>query len=101
MTAWPVQADGGGPEPGSAGGDELIEDVRETGQIGQLARWRRFGPLAEAVDPDRADAELVGGHDVVEMALGDVDVAGPVGAGRLVERAPVPMGGLVRADLGR
>ena len=31
MTAWPARADDAGPEPGSAGGDELIEDVCETG----------------------------------------------------------------------
>ena len=46
----------------------------EPGEIGQLARRLRLGRLVEAVDPDRAQAELVRRRDVVEEARRNVDV---------------------------
>jgi hypothetical protein len=47
---------------------------REPRQVGQLARRRRSGRLAETVDPDRRQAELIRRRDVVEEARGDVNV---------------------------
>ena len=65
----------------------------------QLARRLRARGLAEPVDPDRRQAELVRRSDVVEEAGGDVDVRWT--ADPLLERAPVAERGLVRADLRR
>src|SRR5436305_14059708 len=55
--------------------------------------------LAEAIDPDRAEAELVGGTDVVEEARRDVDVG--QAAGLALERLPGAERRLVGADLRR
>src|SRR5712691_11291333 len=81
------------------GGDELIERVGQPGEIGQLAGRCRAGALAETVDPDRAQAELVHGSDVVEEARRDVDVAFPRRRGAREELLPVAVSGFVRADL--
>src|SRR5262249_3004798 len=58
-----------------SGGDELIERVRQARKVRQLARRRRFGALAEAVDPDALESELRCRNNIVEVALCDVDVA--------------------------
>ena len=68
-------------------------------EIGELGRPRQVARLVQTVDPDRGDAELVGGRDVVEEARRHVDVALGIGAEALVERLPVPVRGLVGADL--
>src|ERR671910_2473250 len=78
---------------------ELVEHGAQPGEIGELSRRRRLSLLPETVDPDRADAELACGSDVVEVALGHVDVARPIGVRPLVEGSPVAVRRLVRADL--
>src|ERR671937_260591 len=84
----------------ASGGDELIEHLRETGQVGQLARRRRLVPLPVAVDPDRPQAELVRRDDVVEVALSHMHVPATGDVDPLEEALPVSMPRLVRADLG-
>src|SRR6185312_6441585 len=79
----------------SARRDELVKHVGEAVEIRQLARGGRIAPLAQAIDPYARDPQLVCGHDVVEVALGHVDVVVTVGARLLVERLPVAMAGLV------
>src|SRR5918999_5455070 len=79
--------------------NELVEHGAQPGEIGELSRRRRLSLLPEAVDPDRADAELACGSDVVEVALGHVDVARPIRVRPLVEGSPVAVRRLVRADL--
>src|SRR5439155_16428573 len=59
------------------------------------------GPLAEAVDPDRAEPELRRGRDVVVEARADVDMASFRRAGLRVELLPVTVRRLVGADLTR
>src|SRR4029077_21240441 len=71
----------------NSSGDELIKRVRETDEVGLRARRRQLERLAQAVDPDRQDAELGRRHDVVEVRCGDVDIGEPLDA--LLERAPV------------
>src|SRR4051794_5079959 len=82
-----------------SGRNELIEGVREVPEVGELARRPRLAGLAEAVDPDRAQAELRRRGDVVEMALRDVHVATALGAVFREEPLPVAVARLVRADL--
>src|SRR5919201_3035854 len=84
----------------ASGGDELIEHLRETGEVGQLAGRRRLVPLPVAVDPDRLQAELAGRDDVVKMALRDVHVAFARHVDLCEEALPVRMPRLVGADLG-
>src|SRR5882724_1351264 len=81
-------------------GDELIESLGEVGEIAELARRRRLVPFAVAVDPDRAQPELVRRCDVVEVTLGDMHMPFTRRAGLLEEARPVPVLGLVRPDLG-
>src|SRR6476619_3560309 len=52
-----------------SGSDEAIECLRKTRQIGELARGRGVVSFAVAVDPDRAQSELVRRNDVVKVAL--------------------------------
>src|SRR6187551_3197234 len=42
-----------------SGRDEAIERLRQVGQVGELARGRRVVSFAVAIDPDRAQPELV------------------------------------------
>src|SRR6476620_804092 len=72
-----------------------MREARDAAQrdVRPLVRGR-----AEPVDPDRRDAELPGGLDVVEDALGDVHVP-DLAAMVLAEDLPVPVRRLVRADL--
>jgi hypothetical protein len=62
-------------------GDKLIQDVGQSAEVRQLTRRRRVAPLTQAVDPHRADAERVGGRDVVVMALRHVHVPRGIRAG--------------------
>src|SRR5215468_8818015 len=70
----------------SSSGDELIERVGESDQVGLLARRQRLEPLAEPVDPDGWNAERRRGDDVVEMRRSDVHVRQALQA--LLERTP-------------
>src|SRR5437867_7459442 len=83
-----------------SGSDKLIERLGELGEINELACRSWLVPLAVAVDPDRAQSELVRRNDVMEVTLGDVHV--PVTRrARLLEKAqPVQMLWLVGPDLG-
>src|ERR1044071_5837132 len=82
----------------SLSGNELIERLGKLEQIGQLARRRRGGRLAEPVDPDAAQAELVRRRDVVKLRRRDVYVPFARGARALEELLPVAVIGLVRPD---
>ena len=80
--------------------DEIVERVREARERRERSRRPLVLRLAQPVDPDAGDAELACRLDVVEQALGDVDVVRAVGPGLLAEHLPVALGRLVRADLG-
>ena len=74
-----------------------LSRVSASGQSRQLAGRLPSRPLAEAVDPDERHPELERRRDVVEEAGGDVHVRRP--RPPALERAPVPVRRLVRADL--
>src|SRR5438132_12093675 len=57
--------------------------------------------LSVAVDPDRAETELARRHDIVEVALRDMNVPVALRTGLLEELQPVAVARLVRADLRR
>jgi hypothetical protein len=78
---------------------ELVEGIREAVEVRKLPGRRGLVPLAEPIDPDRRDAELVCRSDVVEVALGHVNVAVALGAGGLVEGPPMAVRRFVRTDL--
>src|ERR1700759_2521194 len=80
---------------GSVWCDEVVEHVGKPVEVGQLAGGRGFATLVESVDPDARDPQLVRRHDVVKVALGDMNVAIAVGARELVERLPVAMPRLI------
>src|SRR5436305_2314568 len=81
--------------------DELVERARKARQIRELTCRGWSGPLAEAVDPHGAEAEVRRGRDVVEEARADVHVAALRRAGTGEELLPVTVRRLVRADLAR
>src|SRR6476620_939962 len=84
-----------------SGRDEAIERRGQAGQIGELARGRRVMSFGVAIDPDRAQPELVGGSDVMEVALSDMHMRFRRCRGLLEEARPVPVLRLVRADFRR
>src|SRR5580765_2625830 len=81
-------------------GNELVQHRRESGQILDLARRGRTGGLAEPVDPDALQPELIRRRHVVVEAGGDVHMAVAVGMGAREELRPVAVSRLVGADLG-
>src|SRR5438093_8174500 len=84
-----------------SGSDELIERVGKAGEIVELARGGRFVPLAVAIDPDRAQPELVRRNDVVEVTLSNVHMTFRRCCSLLEEARPVQLPGLVGTDLRR
>src|SRR5439155_8671106 len=82
-----------------SGSDELIQGVREWGEVAQLSRGRKLVLLGVAVDPDGAKPERMRRDNVVEVALRHMDVSVSRGAGFLEEAQPVRMTRLVRTDL--
>src|SRR4051794_37818264 len=79
------------------GRDELVERVRKQRQIAELARRRdAHRPLAEAIDPDAPELELVARRDVVEERGGDMHVPRTRRVRAREELVPVTVGGLVR-----
>src|SRR4051794_25899498 len=79
--------------------NELIECLRQREEIGQLGRGLDGHALAEAVDPDAAQTELVRRRDVVEEGRADVDVALARRLRAEEELVPVLVRRFVRADL--
>src|SRR3954452_15406442 len=79
--------------------NELIECLRQREQVGELTRRLHARGLADAVDPDAAQPQLVRRRDVVEERRRHVHVplARRLRAGE--ELLPVPVRRLVRADL--
>ena len=62
---------------GDHAGTSSSSTAGERREVGDLAGRLGLGALAEAVDPDRRQAELVRGRDVVEQARPDVHVGQP------------------------
>src|SRR3954452_15226230 len=79
--------------------NELIERLRQREEIRELSRRLDGRALAEPVDPDAAQTQLVRRRDVVEEGCADVHVALPRRLRAEEELVPVLVRRLVGADL--
>ena len=87
--------------PGRSYGTSSSSTSASPTRSGSSACGLRICTFAKPIDPDRADPELVRWHDVVEVTLGDVHVPMTICPCCVIEGPPMPVGRLVRANLGR
>src|SRR5436190_4923871 len=77
------------PTEGTLRRDQVVQGVRQLGEVEQLGVAGEVRRLAQAVDPHGAQPHLHGRLDVVEQAGPHVGVAGAFGSRQLEEPFPV------------
>src|SRR6266508_1532086 len=80
-------------------GDELVENVRKRREVRDLPVRLRLGLLAQAIDPDRGQAQLPRRRDVVEEACRNMSMPLAVGLRHLEKALPVAVSRLVRVHV--